>query len=372
MSPPLRVAVVGCGGIAQMMHLPTLAERPDLFRIAALVDLSPKVMDAVGDRYGVSVRERDPRAAAARKDVDAVLVFASGCHRELVLDLLKEGKPLFVEKPLAYSLAETEEVAAAARASRALLMMGYHKRFDPAYLRARAAVREMPDLRFVQVTVLHPDDAAYRTHHVVLPLPETPWRPRPEAEGTAQTVANVTSGPFVGCVDRVVGTKAPVPHRVGAFILFDSFIHDIDAVRGILGDPERVVSASVWRGGMAQTSVSAFPGDVRVSMSWISVPGLKHYEETLRFVGDDRRVTLVFPSPYIRHAPTPLFIERMEGDDLVVESHTVSYEEAFRAELHAFRSSVTEGTPPSPALEDALGDARWIQSIAGAYAPAGG
>jgi predicted dehydrogenase len=247
-------------------------------------------------------------------------------------------------------------------------MVGYHKRFDPAYLRARRAVREMRDLRYVEVTVLHPDDDAYRTHHAVLPAPERPWAPRPEAQGEAMIAERVTRGAFKGCVDHIVGAGAPLHHRVGAFLLFDSLVHDVDAVRGVLGEPEAVVSAHVWREGFAQTSLTRFPGDVRVALSWISVPGLKHYEETLRFVGPDSRVTLVFPSPYIRHAPTPLTIERMDGEELVVEQHTVSYEEAFRAELHHFREAVRSGRAPEPSLADALGDARWIQQIAAAYA----
>src|SRR5439155_21968476 len=114
--------------------------------------------------------------------------------------------------------------------------------------------------------------------------------------------------------------------------------------------------------------LSRFRGDVRVSLSWISVPGLKHYEERLRFVGDDARATLVFPSPYLRHAPTPLALERMDGEELVVEHHVVSYEEAFRAEMHHFRDCVLSGRPPAPSLDDALGDARWIHQIAAAYA----
>jgi len=166
-----------------------------------------------------------------------------------------------------------------------------------------------------------------------------------------------------------LGGSAPVPHRVGAYILFDSLIHDIDAVRGILGDPEGVVSAHVWRGGMAQTSLSRFRGGVCASLSWISAPGLKHYEERLRFVGSDARVTLVFPSPYLRHAPTPLALERMEGEELVIEHRTVSYDEAFRAEMHHFRECVLAGREPSPSIEDALGDARWIEQIVARYSP---
>jgi len=365
--PPLRVGVVGCGGIAQMMHLPTLAERPDLFQIVALADLSTKTVNAVGDRYGVAKRFPCGRELAAQSDVEAVLLFASGCHREAVLGLLEARKPMFVEKPLAFSLPETEEVARAVRGAGVPFMVGYHKRFDPAYLRARRAVQEMRDLRFVEVTVLHPDDDAYRTHHVVLPA-TGPWRPRPEAEGDAIILERVTAGAFKGCVDDIVGSAATAHHRVGAYILFDSLVHDIDAVRGILGEPEAVLSAHVWRDGFAQTSLTRFARDVRASLSWISVPGLKHYEETLRFVGPDLRVTLSFPSPYLRHAATRLVIERMDGEELVVEDHTVSYEEPFRDELHHFREAVQARRAPAPSLDDALGDARWITRIASAYA----
>lgn len=364
---PLKVAVVGAGGIAQMMHLPTLAERPDLFRIVGLADVAAETLRAVGLRYGVEVLGADWREVVARSRPDAVLLLASGCHRDAMLEMLPTGLPIFVEKPLAFSLAETEEVARAARERKATVMVGYHKRFDPAYLRAREAVRALGDLRFVEVTVLHPDDGAYRTHHAVLPVPAEPRPARSEREIEDGTVAAVTSGPMRGCVDRIVGTEAPLHVRVAALILFESLIHDIDALRGILGEPERVVSAHAWRGGFAQSSTTRFPGDLTVALNWISLPGLRHYEERLRFVAPQGRVTLTFPSPYLRHLPTPLQVERMDGEELVVEDRTVSYEEAFRAELHHFRRCLLEGRPPSPSLEDALGDARWIQSIADAY-----
>jgi predicted dehydrogenase len=364
---PLRVGVIGVGGIAQMMHLPTLAERPDLFKIAALADITEKTLAAVGDRYGVATRVRDYRELLDRPDLDALLVFTSGCHRDAMLDIVKSDKHVFVEKPLAYSLKETEEVVAAAKGRRGQLMVGYHKRFDPAYQRARAAIKEMRELRYAEVTVLHPDDSGARTHHAVLPVPEKPWSQRPEKEIDGGLAEHVAKGAGAGCVDFMVGKNAPADHRLAAYILFDSLVHDISAVRGILGEPERVLSASVWRGGMAQTSVTAFPKDVKVVMSWISLVGLRLYEERLRFVSPEMRVTLTFPSPYLRHFPTPLLIERMEGDEVVSEQHMVSYEEAFRAELHHFRAAIAEGKPATPSVDDALGDARWIQQIAEAY-----
>ena len=94
---------------------------------------------------------------------------------------------------------------------------------------------------------------------------------------------------------------------------------------------------------------------------------LRHYEERLRFVSPEKRVTLTFPSPYLRHFPTPLVIERGVGEELVVEERTLSHEEPFRTELHYFHECIAAGRAPSPSIADALGDARWIQAIARAY-----
>ena len=167
---PLRVAVIGCGAIAQMMHLPTLAERPDLFTITGLADIDRATLDAVATRYHVTRRATDFNELLSDPQADAVLVLASGGHRKFVLPALAAGKHVFVEKPLGFSVAETREIAAAARRSGRLLMVGYHKRFDPAYLRTVDEVRRLESLRFVDVTVLHPDEDAYRRHHALLPV----------------------------------------------------------------------------------------------------------------------------------------------------------------------------------------------------------
>jgi predicted dehydrogenase len=180
-------------------------------------------------------------------------------------------------------------------------------------------------------------------------------------------VRETTEGEMGALVAESLPEGAPVAHKVGVLMLFQSLIHDVNALRGILGEPEKVLSAEVWREGFAQQSLTRFAGDVRVSLSWISLPGVKHYEERLRFVSPEKRVTLVFPSPYLRHFPSPLEVERMDGGQLVVEQRTVSYEEAFRAELLHFHACIREGRDPSPSLDDALGDARWIHAIAQAY-----
>jgi predicted dehydrogenase len=185
-----------------------------------------------------------------------------------------------------------------------------------------------------------------------------------EAELDALAIRDATAEQIRAALESTLGPGAPQHLRVATFVLLTSLIHDINLVRGLVGEPEEVLSAHVWRGGMAQSSLTRFAGDLRVSMTWISVPGLAHYEERVTCVANDRRVALVFPSPYLRHAPTALAVERMDGASLVVEQHTVSYEEAFRDELYHFRDTVLSGGPGDPGLDDAVADARWIEWIA--------
>ena len=356
------MGVVGAGGIAQMMHLPTLAERPDLFQVVALADVDQETLAAVADRYRIPGRFGDAAALVNEREVDAVLLCASGSQKASALAALAAGKHVFLEKPLGFGPGETQAIARAAERSAATIMIGYHKRYDPAYLRAREAVRALRELRYVEVTVLHPDDSAYRRHHELMPLGRP--RPRDSAEIIEQRIAGaVTRGPMAELVDDIAGRDAPIERRVAGFLCYQSLIHDINLVRGVLGEPEEVLAWRTWRAGMGQSSLTRFPGDVVVNLTWISVPDLRHYEETVRFVGNDGRVTLVFPSPYLRHAPTPLTIERMDGDDLVVESHTVSYDEAFRRELIAFHECIANGMAPETTVADALGDSRWIQAM---------
>jgi predicted dehydrogenase len=380
-SAPLRVAVVGCGNIAQMMHLPTLAERPDLFSIAALVDTNAEVLALVGARYAVPPAWRFTELAAALKpDVDAVLVVHGGSHKDATVRALEAGKHVFVEKPLGYSAKETADIVAVAAKARGVLMVGYQKRFNPSFRAALDHVRTMDGLRFVDVTVLHPDDADYHSHHAMWP----PRPPRPSASdayraedaGIAGAHASLASGPMAALMDEVLGeasgqgsiASGRIELRLAAKILTESLIHDLNLLRAVLGEPERVLSSHVWNRGLAQHALVQFARGVHASLSWIAVPGLKDYDERVKFIAPLSRCEVRFPSPYLRHTPAPLTIERMDGAQLVVEQRVVSHDDSFRLELHHFHECVRTGARPLTDTADAIGDARFIEMLARAYA----
>ena len=65
-----------------------------------------------------------------------------------------------------------------------------------------------------------------------------------------------------------------------------------------------------------------------------------------------------------------LEVERMDGETLVVEDRVVSFDEAFRAEVHHFRDSVLSGKAPAITVDEAVKDARWIEAIGRSYVAA--
>jgi len=80
----LRVGVVGCGMIAQVMHLHYLTELRDRFEIAALCDVSEPVARACADRYGVPVVHTRWQDLVAER-LDVVMVLTSGSHAPVAI-----------------------------------------------------------------------------------------------------------------------------------------------------------------------------------------------------------------------------------------------------------------------------------------------
>src|SRR5438094_6562706 len=156
MAMRLKVGVIGCGAIAQIQHLPHLHELGAEFEIGGLCDLSAGLLEALGQEYGVPPARRflDYRDLVG-SDVDAVIVCPAGSHAAPSIAAARAGKHVFVEKPMCYTQAEADAMVAAAREHNVVLQVGYMKRHDPGYAYGRAQVRQMTEIRFVQVNHLH-------------------------------------------------------------------------------------------------------------------------------------------------------------------------------------------------------------------------
>jgi predicted dehydrogenase len=81
----MRVGVIGCGLIAQMMHLPHLKELHDLYGAVALCDVSPRTLKYVGEYYGVTKRFSDYRDLL-KEPLNAVTLFSADSHGQVQPD----------------------------------------------------------------------------------------------------------------------------------------------------------------------------------------------------------------------------------------------------------------------------------------------
>ena len=148
-SGPVDYALVGAGAFGTSMLVPQMSKRPDRFFLRAVVSRS----GAQGNNFA-----RDRRVEVLTSNLDDVLsnpgiglvVIATRHHEHAgqVVRSLRAGKHVFVEKPLAISWSELNDVAEAYRglSERPLLLVGFNRRFSPAMqmLKTRIAERRAP------------------------------------------------------------------------------------------------------------------------------------------------------------------------------------------------------------------------------------
>ncbi|MEO2002656.1 MAG: Gfo/Idh/MocA family oxidoreductase, partial [Candidatus Poribacteria bacterium] len=234
----VKIGVIGCGTIAQIQHLPNLAQLSDEFEVAVVCDLSAQAAQYVAGKYHVPRAVTDYRTVLD-SDVDAVLHCAGGHKTPVVVDTLRAGKHLFVEKPLCASLDEIDRVVEAREAAGVVGQIGYMKLYDPAYEVALREVGEMTDPRFIQVNHLHPANSLHIGQFDVRRFDDFPT-----AEAMHQHRAHEAS------VRDAIGDVSP-PVRRAFGTLSGSMIHDLYGLREMFGLPSEVVSVEVWQGGGA-------------------------------------------------------------------------------------------------------------------------
>jgi predicted dehydrogenase len=367
MTQPLRTGVIGCGAIAQIMHLPYLAEYTEHFDLVALADTNRAVLDAVGDHFHVARRYVDWHDLLASSDIDAVVLAHSGSHHDTVIAALDAGKHVFCEKPLGWNVREAEEVAARAAKSDRIVQLGYHKLYDPGYRYAQAQLPQMQDIAVARITMLHPDNnlglSPHRLRRGNGVIREGHTDPAPWPEFVNAELQGSAGGPVAPLVDEALGARKNESRlRLGYGFLVQSIIHQVYAMFGLLGQPTRVLSTDVWREGMSIHSVIEYPNYL-CTLDFHYLPYLKDYREEYAFFGNHERLILQFPSPYFRNFPSPVIVQGGEHEEAWEKRVIVSYDEAFRNELLAFAENVQLNRKPISSIDDAVQHTHFIQQV---------
>ncbi|MET8634755.1 Gfo/Idh/MocA family protein [Streptomyces sp. NPDC004096] len=139
----MKVGCIGLGDIAQKAYLPVLGMQPGLE--LHLQTRTPATLGRVADGLHLPPAQRHADLdGLLAQGLDAAFVHApTGAHAEIVTRLLEAGVPTYVDKPLAYELADSERLVGLAEERDVSLAVGFNRRHAPGYAQCAEHPREL-------------------------------------------------------------------------------------------------------------------------------------------------------------------------------------------------------------------------------------
>jgi predicted dehydrogenase len=362
MAKKISVAVIGCGSIGQIMHLPHVAQLSDTFDLVGICDLSPGVLDHCGKKYHLapSACYTDVQKLLDGAKPEAVIV-SDLLHSDPTILALKAGCHVLVEKPMAHSLPECDEMLNAQAKSGKTLMIAYMKRYDPGYEYAQSRVAKMKDIFHVRA-----HDFVGSNNSFIGDIHDVRVFNDVKDNTTRKLIESRMAG--------AIGMDTPeARYCYGMLIYLCS--HDLTILRGMFGSPKSIKSALYSAKGKAFHALMDY-GENMTGVFEFGEFNLKKFDEELSIYSKTEVVKVQFPSPYIPFAMTEVEVwepegpgkaQRPECKDLPdgpggqgfkVSKVHASYDESFRRELHHFAHCIRTGEKPRTTPEDGREDVR--------------
>lgn len=338
---------VGCGFMAQKVHIPNIQAIEDC-ELVGLAEVRPELRRRCGEFFGVERLYPSHAELAEDPQVEAVALSAHFSQQgELAIDLLRAGKDVFMEKPMATSVAQAERILEAERRSSGRLMVAYMKRYDAGNVLVKRRLEQFTDsgelgrIKYVRNHGFCGDWTA----GLDTPMVHTE-EPHPEAETILPDWLPQEFGP------RYVG-------------YLQQYTHNVNLLRWFLGDDGggRVRAVDLDEDGMTGVVVLELAGRRAVIESG-SIP----------YHGWEEHTQIYFEKGWIRTSAPPILLKNMPAEvevyradrpeksrcELFPENgRTWSYREEMRHFVHCVRSGEPFRTPAS----DAAHDVRLLEEI---------
>ena len=154
----LRVGIIGCGGIANGKHMPSLAKVNEC-EMVAFCDIVPERAEAAKVKFGTADAKAytDYKELLADKSIDVVHVLTPNIdHSYITVDALEAGKHVMCEKPMAINSAEAKKMLDAAKRTGKKLTIGYQnrQRDDALFIKQMCDNGELGDIYYARATAL--------------------------------------------------------------------------------------------------------------------------------------------------------------------------------------------------------------------------
>ena len=137
----LGVGIIGCGWIADAVHIPNLQARKDV-AITAFADSSPERRHLASSRVPSARCYEHSEALLSDPEVQAVVIaLPPAANRSVAVSAFAVGKHVYLEKPLAPNISDGEAIVSAWQRSSSIAMLGYNFRFNPGMENAISIIR---------------------------------------------------------------------------------------------------------------------------------------------------------------------------------------------------------------------------------------
>ncbi|WP_309084657.1 Gfo/Idh/MocA family oxidoreductase [Chelativorans sp.] len=340
---PISVGLIGLGEVAQLMHLPLLADDPR-FRIAGVCDVSPTLVEAMATRYGVPLRTTRTEEIFSPSEIDAVFILAPDyLHSELLAQAIDAGKHVFIEKPVCLTKRELLPLIERNRSNPKTVFVGYMRRYARPFLALKQRMPPLEEIRHVRIRDLIRESRFFvdQTRHIVraTDVPESVVK-----EGRARTQA---------LLREVMGQDRPAGAVRAYQVLTGLSSHSFSAMRELLGRPNGVVAA---RQSGGEAVVVLFDYGHFTCVYEAVIHEVARFDSGIEVLTQNRHYRINYDTPYVRNLPTRLEITSSTDTETGTEIVGPFYEDAFRVELEAFHDCVTKSLRPKTDLEDSLAD----------------
>jgi predicted dehydrogenase len=333
----VRIGFVGVGGMGQCAHLRNYATLPGC-EVVAISEPRQETARAVAQRYNIGKVYPEASEMLKIEKLDAVVASQPFTrHGILIPELLAAKIPVFIEKPLSSTIESGEKILGALKKSGTWIMVGYHKRSDPASMYAKNEIEKMKKtteigkLKYVRVLMPAGDWISAGFFDLIKKddyLKDLPCEPAP-SDMDAENYKK-----YIGFVNY--------------------YIHQVNLIRYLIGENYKVTYADPNGVLLAGTS----EGGITVSLEMSPYSTTLDWQESALVCFEKGWVKLELPSPL--RINTPGRVEIFKDSDNGKTPETVipqmPWVHAMRQQAENFISAVRGDAPPLCEAAEALED----------------
>lgn len=345
----LRVGYIGCGFMAQKVHIPNLLAIPAC-ELVAIAEVRPELGRRVQERFRIPTLYPSHLELAADRTIQAVAISGHYAGQgELAIAMLQAGKDVFVEKPMAVAVEQAERILQAERESGRRLMVGYMKRYDA----GNRQVKELID-RFRASGEL--GQVRYVRNHGFC----GDWL------AGNDTVFEQTDEP-VPATDPVIPAWMPEQFYRSYISYLQQYTHNINLVRWFLNAGQDVTVKLV----------DLDPRDGISGVVVLDVAGVRTLIESgnIAYHGWDEHTQIYFERGWVRTAAPPLLLKNVPATVEVYRAdkghgHTqmevfpeANWTWSYKEEMRHFVDAVQHDTPFESSAQDTLADVQTFEQI---------